>query len=177
MYNRALADMGMGADPYTGNRYAFTAGNPISMVEMDGHFFDDLFNAAVSAVRQTVSAFSSTMSGASSASSVGAKAGAVGLATSMSANVLGFTAQPRELEQSQYDSNHPTFPRISTLHLRVPRKSGVDTTIRCGRVDAFPGGRLFTTMRSTSTIGPPECRHVLVTAGLMPLIRNSGKRH
>jgi RHS repeat-associated protein len=38
MYNGALANMSLGSDPYTGNRYAFTAGNPISRVEMDGHF-------------------------------------------------------------------------------------------------------------------------------------------
>ncbi len=37
MYNGALADMDLGADPYTGNRYAFTGGNPISGVEIDGH--------------------------------------------------------------------------------------------------------------------------------------------
>ena len=32
-----LADMGLGVDPYSGNRYAFTAGNPISRIEADGH--------------------------------------------------------------------------------------------------------------------------------------------
>ncbi|WP_258308878.1 DNRLRE domain-containing protein [Streptomyces sp. NWU339] len=37
MYNGALADMGLGTDPYTGNRYAFTGGNPVSFVELDGH--------------------------------------------------------------------------------------------------------------------------------------------
>ncbi|MFV5996547.1 DNRLRE domain-containing protein [Streptomyces sp. NPDC056231] len=37
MYNGALADMGLGTDPMTGNRYAFTGGNPISRVELDGH--------------------------------------------------------------------------------------------------------------------------------------------
>ena len=37
MYTGALADMGLGADPYTGNRYAFTGGNPVSRVEFDGH--------------------------------------------------------------------------------------------------------------------------------------------
>ncbi|MGW6458219.1 DNRLRE domain-containing protein [Streptomyces sp. NPDC055078] len=37
MYNGALADMGLGSDPYTGNRYAFTGGNPVSGVELDGH--------------------------------------------------------------------------------------------------------------------------------------------
>ncbi|MGW1884250.1 golvesin C-terminal-like domain-containing protein [Streptomyces sp. NPDC001970] len=39
MYNGALADMGLGSDPFTGNRYAFTGGNPISNVEIDGHWF------------------------------------------------------------------------------------------------------------------------------------------
>ncbi|MBC2907009.1 DNRLRE domain-containing protein [Streptomyces cupreus] len=37
MYNGALADMGLGTDPFTGNRYAFTGGNPSSRVEYDGH--------------------------------------------------------------------------------------------------------------------------------------------
>lgn len=37
MYNGALADMSLGTDTYTANRYAFGAGNPISMVEVDGH--------------------------------------------------------------------------------------------------------------------------------------------
>ncbi len=37
MYNGALADMGLGTDPFTGNRYAFTGGNPVSNVELDGH--------------------------------------------------------------------------------------------------------------------------------------------
>ncbi|MFE5484390.1 DNRLRE domain-containing protein [Streptomyces sp. NPDC056527] len=38
MYNGALADMNLGSDPFTGNRYAFAGGNPTSFVEMDGHF-------------------------------------------------------------------------------------------------------------------------------------------
>ncbi|MFB9238417.1 DNRLRE domain-containing protein [Plantactinospora siamensis] len=36
-YNGALADMHLSTDPFTGNRYAFGAGNPISNVELDGH--------------------------------------------------------------------------------------------------------------------------------------------
>ncbi|WP_424870352.1 DNRLRE domain-containing protein [Streptomyces sp. SAI-229] len=38
MYNGALADMNLGADPFTGNRYSFAGGNPTSFVELDGHF-------------------------------------------------------------------------------------------------------------------------------------------
>ncbi|MFD7284479.1 DNRLRE domain-containing protein [Streptomyces sp. NPDC059863] len=39
MYGGALADMRLAADPFTGNRYAFAGGNPISFVEIDGHLF------------------------------------------------------------------------------------------------------------------------------------------
>ena len=33
----ALADMTLTTDPFTGNRYAFGAGNPITNIELDGH--------------------------------------------------------------------------------------------------------------------------------------------
>ncbi len=33
----ALDDMALGSDPFTGNRYAFTGGNPVSRIEVDGH--------------------------------------------------------------------------------------------------------------------------------------------
>ncbi|MFE6281679.1 DNRLRE domain-containing protein [Streptomyces sp. NPDC057877] len=37
MYTGALSDMRLASDPMTGNRYAFTAGNPVSRIEIDGH--------------------------------------------------------------------------------------------------------------------------------------------
>jgi RHS repeat-associated protein len=37
MYSGALANMTLGTDPYTSNRYAFTAGNPINLIEVGGH--------------------------------------------------------------------------------------------------------------------------------------------
>ncbi|MEU1723335.1 DNRLRE domain-containing protein [Nonomuraea sp. NPDC005692] len=36
-YNGALDDLSLGLDPWTSNRYAFTGGNPISRIEIDGH--------------------------------------------------------------------------------------------------------------------------------------------
>ncbi|MGW4799070.1 golvesin C-terminal-like domain-containing protein, partial [Nonomuraea sp. NPDC004297] len=36
-YNGALDNLGLGLDPWTANRYAFTGGNPINIVEIDGH--------------------------------------------------------------------------------------------------------------------------------------------
>ena len=42
LYNGALADLSLTTDPWTNNRYAFGAGNPLSQVEIDGHgWFDD----------------------------------------------------------------------------------------------------------------------------------------
>ncbi|MFD6716865.1 DNRLRE domain-containing protein [Micromonospora chalcea] len=38
-YGGAMADMALGMDPFTGNRYAFAGGNPISFIELDGHLF------------------------------------------------------------------------------------------------------------------------------------------
>ncbi|WP_306191921.1 DNRLRE domain-containing protein [Streptomyces sp. MK5] len=40
MYNGAFADMHLGTDPYTSNRYAFGGGNPTSFIEIDGHMVD-----------------------------------------------------------------------------------------------------------------------------------------
>jgi RHS repeat-associated protein len=49
MYTGALADMKLGADPFTGNRYAFTGGNPISRIELDGHIAIPVVGADVAA--------------------------------------------------------------------------------------------------------------------------------
>ncbi|WP_217235790.1 polymorphic toxin-type HINT domain-containing protein [Streptomyces sp. AC555_RSS877] len=54
MYGGALADMGLTTDPYTGNRYAFAGGNPVSFIEIDGHLFgmswSDIGHAALDVV-------------------------------------------------------------------------------------------------------------------------------
>ncbi|WP_024877228.1 hypothetical protein [Saccharomonospora piscinae] len=52
MYNGALADLNLSTNPWTGNRYAFTSGNPISGIEIDGHLWgwvEDTFEAIGSA--------------------------------------------------------------------------------------------------------------------------------
>ncbi|MEV5496667.1 DNRLRE domain-containing protein [Nonomuraea fuscirosea] len=36
-YNGALNNLSLGLDPWTANRYAFTGGNPINIIELDGH--------------------------------------------------------------------------------------------------------------------------------------------
>jgi hypothetical protein len=37
MYNGALSDLSLIADPFTGNRYTFAGGNPFTNIELDGH--------------------------------------------------------------------------------------------------------------------------------------------
>ncbi|MEU4743506.1 DNRLRE domain-containing protein, partial [Actinosynnema sp. NPDC023658] len=44
MYNGALADLSLGTDAFTMNRYAFAGGNPISGIEIDGHLFGMSFS-------------------------------------------------------------------------------------------------------------------------------------
>jgi RHS repeat-associated protein len=39
LYNGALADLTLATDPWTNNRYAFTGGNPITGIELDGHCY------------------------------------------------------------------------------------------------------------------------------------------
>jgi hypothetical protein len=40
MYGAALADINLGTDPWSTNRYSFTGGNPISNVDLTGHMVD-----------------------------------------------------------------------------------------------------------------------------------------
>jgi RHS repeat-associated protein len=55
-YNGALDDLGLAVDPYTGSRYGFAGGNPISNVELDGH---NWLSDAAGAVGEFVSAAAS----------------------------------------------------------------------------------------------------------------------
>ncbi|WP_211770932.1 golvesin C-terminal-like domain-containing protein [Kutzneria sp. CA-103260] len=47
-YNGALSDLSLTANPFTGNRYAFGGGNPLSNIELNGHnWLSDLGHAAL----------------------------------------------------------------------------------------------------------------------------------
>ncbi|MFG2102520.1 DNRLRE domain-containing protein [Micromonospora echinaurantiaca] len=50
MYNGALDDLTLAIDPFSGSRYAFAGGNPISNVELDGHGFFDSVKSFASGV-------------------------------------------------------------------------------------------------------------------------------
>lgn len=64
-YNGALDDLGLAADPYTSNRYAFGGGNPISNVELDGHnWLSDAAKGVGNFVKDAASAIGSDAKGA-----------------------------------------------------------------------------------------------------------------
>ncbi|WP_345010482.1 DNRLRE domain-containing protein [Streptomyces shaanxiensis] len=93
MYNGALADMGLCADPFTGNRYAFTGGNPTSRVEYDGH---EWWNP--------VSWFSG-------ATKTAAKRSPVGIVATIFKNILGFNAAPTEDERKSKVGDRPDYSK------------------------------------------------------------------
>lgn len=69
MYTGALADLNLGTDPWNLNRYAFTGGNPISLVELDGHWsFGGAWDAAKDAVSSGVDYIQETGDGLKDAS-------------------------------------------------------------------------------------------------------------
>ncbi|WP_306208171.1 golvesin C-terminal-like domain-containing protein [Actinoplanes sp. RD1] len=52
LYNGALADLSLSTNPYTMNRYSFGGGNPISMIDLDGHWpsWSDIGHGALDVV-------------------------------------------------------------------------------------------------------------------------------
>ncbi|MGA5193277.1 RHS repeat-associated core domain-containing protein, partial [Streptomyces exfoliatus] len=124
MYNGALADMGLGLDPYTGNRYAFTGGNPISLVEVDGHFsIGDVLDRAVEAVKDE--AKEATSGGAKGFFKWGLKTGAkrnlLGIGVSIGAEALGFENPIDSAIDSLFDE-----PEIRFVPVQPPKSEPDD---------------------------------------------------
>ncbi len=77
MYNGALTDMGLDTDPFTGGRYTFGDGNPITNIELDGHMFPGGSQCGILASNPcnpspaTTSTASRTSSGGSTSSGCG----------------------------------------------------------------------------------------------------------
>jgi RHS repeat-associated protein len=118
MYNGALADMNLGADPYTSNRYAFCGGNPISSVELDGHMLapadgggggdtrsgdgkppaDDTYNNWFwGQIRDIASELASQNDSA--------------IVKRIFGNVLGWNTTPRGSGESEYDLLNPDYSK------------------------------------------------------------------
>ncbi|MEV0745706.1 DNRLRE domain-containing protein [Streptomyces sp. NPDC050273] len=94
MYNGALADMNLGSDPFTSNRYAFTGGNPVSRVEYDGHNWWDTIKSVVSGGTKTATK----------------RVPAVTI-FNIFKNVLGFSAAPSEDDRKSEVGDRPNYSR------------------------------------------------------------------
>ncbi|KUF14694.1 sugar-binding protein [Streptomyces silvensis] len=109
MYTGALADMDLGSDPMTGNRYAFAGGNPVGNVELDGHIFGcGVCDAVIDKVEDTGKAVSKGAAKAARKAVKGAKVSPLGVAARVFGNVIGWnsSAGPRE---SKYDKDNPNY--------------------------------------------------------------------
>jgi RHS repeat-associated protein len=84
MYNGALDDMDLDTDPFTGNRYTFGGGNPVTNIELDGHMFPGGAQCGILASNPcnpspATSSVSTGSSSTGSSSSGGAGCGFLGL--------------------------------------------------------------------------------------------------
>nr|WP_185124448.1 DNRLRE domain-containing protein [Streptomyces sp. TLI_185] len=151
MYNGALADMNLGADPYTGNRYAFGGGNPTSMVELDGHLsiggaISDIGSALESGVEALEGALSGT---AEAAASTAGSAGSLLSRLSpwgIAASVFAYASKPTATAPGGYLSKPGAKPDYSKGLFVTPEEEnewqpGADLYPRtqddCGKGNTF----------------------------------------
>ncbi|MEV6791740.1 DNRLRE domain-containing protein [Streptomyces sp. NPDC051320] len=118
MYNGALADMNLGTDPYTSNRYAFCGGNPVSSVELDGHMrapldgggggdsrsgdgkppaddtYDNWFWGQIGDIGRELASENESA-----------------IVKRIFGNILGWNTTPRGSGESEYDQLHPDYSK------------------------------------------------------------------
>ncbi|MCZ0987358.1 DNRLRE domain-containing protein [Streptomyces diastatochromogenes] len=125
MYNGALADMNLGTDPYTGNRYAFGGGNPISMVELDGHLsIPGVISDIGSALEGGAEALEGALSGAAEATGSAAASGGSLLSRlspwGIAATVFAWASAPTPTAPNGYESDPGEKPDYSKGLLLKP---------------------------------------------------------
>ncbi|MEU6304790.1 DNRLRE domain-containing protein [Streptomyces chartreusis] len=153
MYNGALADMSLGSDPFTGNRYAFTGGNPVSGVELDGHlawFGIPLAYYAYAALFGTA-AYAATPQGQQSLQDAGQ---AVGDMLRPSAEEAGSS------ESSSGPRPGPTPSPSPAPAPRQPQPRGTDNSnFSCNPMPLIDGGRIYGGLEEyTNHQGQKGCR-------------------
>ncbi|MGX4694875.1 golvesin C-terminal-like domain-containing protein [Streptomyces sp. JNUCC 63] len=152
MYNGALADMSLGADPFTGNRYAFTGGNPVSGIELDGHFawfgiplaywgYAALFGTA---------AYASTPQGQQSLQDAGQAVG----------DMLRPSAEESGSSESSNKPRPGPTPQPSPGPAPRPQPRGTDTdSASCSPLPLIDGGRIYGGLQEyTNHQGNKGCR-------------------
>ncbi|MFF7339109.1 DNRLRE domain-containing protein [Streptomyces sp. NPDC008163] len=161
MYTGALADMNLGADPYTGNRYAFAGGNPVSAVEVDGHFAIAL---GIAVVALATALYAATPQGQQNLKDA--------------SEAFGDLLMPSADEASSSDSNDEpdTGPTPAPTPGPMPRpqpRTGGDDGHSCNMMPLFDGGRIYGGMEEyTDHQGQKGCR----ATGAMAFLTKGDRR-
>ncbi|MFF2066693.1 RHS repeat-associated core domain-containing protein [Streptomyces sp. NPDC058200] len=150
MYNGALSDMSLGADPYTSNRYAFTGGNPVTNIEIDGHLFALPALVYWAAGALGLSLFAATPQGQQGLRDAGQ---AIGDMLRPSADEAGSS------ESSNEPRPGPT-PQRSPGSAPRPAPRGTDNnTVTCNPMPLIDGGRIYGGLEAyTNYQGNKGCR-------------------
>ncbi|MGJ3560728.1 hypothetical protein ACR6C2_29225 [Streptomyces sp. INA 01156] len=152
MYNGALADMSLGSDPFTGNRYAFTGGNPVSGIEIDGHlawFGIPLAYWAAGALFGTA-AYASTPQGQQGLQDAGQAVG----------DMLRPSAQDAGSSDSSNKPRSGPTPQPTPGPAPRPQPRGTDTgSASCNSMPLIDGGRFYGGLEKyTNHQGQKGCR-------------------
>lgn len=167
MYNGALADMSLGADPYTSNRYAFTGGNPVSGVELDGHlvwFGIPLAYYGYAALFGTA-AYAATPDGNQRLQDAGQAVGDMLRPSADSSSSSDSSSSPRPGPTPQPSPNPAPRPAPRVTDTNDPK---------CDPLPAFDGGRMYHGLEQfTDHSGKKACRATGATAFLTKADRRS----
>ncbi|MGW2766229.1 golvesin C-terminal-like domain-containing protein [Streptomyces sp. NPDC001275] len=152
MYNGALADMSLGADPFTGNRYAFTGGNPVSGIELDGPlvwFGIPLAYWGYAALFGTA-AYAATPQGQQNLQDAGQAVG----------DMLRPSAQESGSSESSNKPRPGPTPQPSPGPAPRPQPRGTDTdSVSCNPLPLIDGGRTYFGLEEyTNHQGNKGCR-------------------
>lgn len=136
MYNGALADMSLGADPYTSNRYAFTGGNPTSLVELDGHVIWFAIPAVywAAAALLGTAAYASTPQGKQGLADAGAALGSLLMPSADEASSSDSSDEPRPGPTPQPSPGPAPRPAPRTTDTNSPT---------CDPMPLIDGGRIY----------------------------------
>ncbi|MGW0121499.1 golvesin C-terminal-like domain-containing protein [Streptomyces sp. NPDC003327] len=165
MYNGALADMSLGADPYTSNRYAFTGGNPTSLVELDGHFVFAIPAIYWAAAALGTALYAATPEGQQNLADAGAAVGTM-LRPSADDTDSGSSSssQPRPGPTPQPSPGPAPRPAPRTTDTNSPT---------CDSTPAWDGGRMYFGLEEyTDRSGKKGCR----ATGAIALLSKADRR-
>ncbi|WP_446473716.1 golvesin C-terminal-like domain-containing protein [[Kitasatospora] papulosa] len=136
MYNGALADTSLGADPYTSNRYAFAGGNPTSLVELDGHLVWFAIPAVywAAAALLGTAAYASTPQGQQQLADAGTALGSMLMPSADDASSSDSSDEPRPGPTPQPSPGPQPRPAPRTTDTNNPT---------CDPMPLIDGGRIY----------------------------------